>query len=603
MRFRAPAGLTILGGTMRSFERIRWVLCAGLLLASAACTRGKEKAAPTGTGPSAPVTVVVPGQSGTGTGMDSGSGSDWDEGRLPAALMQGEPRQGGEVTVRIPIEPPSLNTLVDSDWWAARMTEHNLYESLIDIDAYDEPEFKPTPELAERWEVSEDQLTYTFFLRKGVTWHDGQPFSAKDVIATFDKVQNPGTKCAHVRSFLEELESYVAIDDFTVRFKWKRPYFLTLDSFADVQIQPAHVIGKLTPAQYNEAATNPINRAPVGTGPFKFVEWQANQKIVFARNDAYWGPKAHLERLVFRPVPDETVAEQLAERGELDVFNQPGEEQWVAMAKNAKLREQFNRARAFDANYAWIGWNVSRPMFADKRLRRAMTLLIDRPGLIGKILHGLPRPTTCHFYYKAPECDPAQTPLPFDPVEGVRLLDEAGWKDSDGDGIRDKGGVPFRFTFMIPSSSVNAGRMATLMKDQFGRAGIDMAIQKVEWSAFSKRLRTHEFDACTLLWGSGPRSDPTQIWHSKSVEGGSNYIGYKNPKVDSLLEQARVSFDPAARTALYREFGAILHDEQPYTFLYIRPRLALVHAKLRGVKDTLMSWQYRDWWIEERAAR
>jgi peptide/nickel transport system substrate-binding protein len=155
---------------------------------------------------------------------------------------------------------------------------------------------------------------------------------------------------------------------------------------------------------------------------------------------------------------------------------------------------------------------------------------------------------------------------------------------------------------MIPAGSTNAARMATLMKEQFSRAGIDMAIQKVEWPAFHKRLINHEFDACTLIWGGGPRGDPTQIWHSSSISGGSNYINYRNEKVDTLLEQARVTFDPAARTKLYREFGAILHDEQPYTFLYVRPRLALVHKRLRGVKETLLFWQYRDWWLGERPA-
>ena len=150
---------------------------------------------------------------------------------------------------------------------------------------------------------------------------------------------------------------------------------------------------------------------------------------------------------------------------------------------------------------------------------------------------------------------------------------------------------------MLPASSVNAEKMATMMKEDFRRAGIDLAIQKVEWAAYSKRLREHEFDACTLIWSGDARGDPTQIWHSKSIDGGSNYISFRNGDVDRLLEKARVTFDADERNKMYRRFGAILHDEQPYTFLYVRPRLSLVSKKLHGVKETLLYWQFEDWYL------
>jgi peptide/nickel transport system substrate-binding protein len=571
-------------------------LCCALLCAG--CTRGKSKqpagAAPAA-GPQAAESNAAPANPAPA------ADDDWNVGRLPKSVLEGMPRNGGEITVRINAEPPSLNSIVDSDWLADRIAGLHVYETLTKVDPYDNPRYQHLPALAESWEVSPDNLSYTFHLRKGVKFHDGTPFTARDVIATFDKVMDETTKAAHVRSFLEELKRYEATDDFTVRFLMKRPYFLAMDSIAaGVPIQPAHVIAKLTGTQYNEAATNPLNRAPIGTGPFKFKEWQSKQRIVLERNAAYWARPPYLDRVTFRIVEDNTVALELTDRGEVDVMHRMQEDQWVN-ASSPTLRRNFNRSRFFEASYQWIGWNAAKPFFADKRVRRALTMLIDRQGVIDKLMHGIPRVTTCHFYWAGADCDPNVKPLPFDPKAADKLLSEAGWTDSNGDGVRDKGGVAFRFNFMIPAASEVAAKIGTLAKEEFSRAGIDMQIQKVEWSAFLKRLREHSFDACTLMWGGGARDDPTQIWHSKSQKGGSNYIGYHNPEADKLMEDARVTLDDAARHAMYQKLHRILYDEQPYTWMFLHAELSLVHKRIKGARETLQWWQFEDLWVDPSA--
>jgi peptide/nickel transport system substrate-binding protein len=211
----------------------------------------------------------------------------------------------------------------------------------------------------------------------------------------------------------------------------------------------------------------------------------------------------------------------------------------------------------------------------------------------------LPIATTCHFYHESGDCDPNLEPLPYDPDQAAALLDEAGWVDSNGNGVRDKDGVEFEFVFMIPASSEGAALMATKMKEDFARVGVELNLQRVEWASFTGRLREHDFDACTLLWGGGARGDPTQIWHSDSIEGGSNYISFRNERVDEIIEEARATLDIDARQTLYREFGRILHEEQPYTWLYVRPRLSLIHHRVRGVRESLQYWQYRDWWVDQ----
>lgn len=523
---------------------------------------------------------------------------DWRAGRLPPSVLHGTPRSGGQLVVGVDWEPPSLNAIVTSDWLAKRFVLTRIYQGLVTVDAADDPRYRIIPQLAERWEVSPDGRVYTFHLRPDVRWHDGEPFTARDVVATLDKVMDPQVDAASTRADFAELARYHAPDDHSVVLEWKRPYFLVLDALSDLTIQPAHVIARLGAREYNEAATNPLNRAPLGTGPFKFERWDSHSQIVLTRNPAYWGRPAYLERLVFRVVTDANVRLQLAERGELDLVQRVKTEQWTHM-DSPQLRRQFNRSLFYASKYNWIGWNLARPPFGDVRVRRALTMLVDRPGIIDKLMYGLPRPTTCHFYYASSACDPSLAPLPFDPAAAAALLDEADVRDHDGDGLRDFGPArrPFRFSMSLPSTASETARIVTKIKEDLAHSGIDMQLEKVEWSAFLQRVAAHDFDAITLNWSGDARMDPTQIFHSSSIAGGSNYIGYVNPEADRLMEQARVTVDPGARDALYRAFGALLQRDQPYTFLFVPPELDLIRRSVRGARPGLYWWSFEDLWL------
>lgn len=561
------------------------ILCALLSTATVACKRGQPNPA------ERPAQAEVKPVKSVPAVEDA-----WQAGRLPASVLAGEPQRGGELIVGIEVEPQSLNTILSSDGMAKRIANTRVYESLVRVDASDDPRYAIVPRLAERWEISADGRVYTFHLRHDVHWHDGKPFSARDVIATLDKMRDPHTLAASTRADFVELDKYVAPDPWTVVLTWKHAYFMALDAVADLMIQPAHVIGKLTAAQYNEAAKNPLNRAPLGTGPFKFVTWESQVKIVLQRNPEYWGRQAYLDRLIFRIVPDATVRLQLAERGELQLLYKVKTEQWLDMGSH-ELQAHWNRSRFYAAKYTWIGWNSQRSFFGDARVRRAMTMLVDRPGIIDKLMHGLPRATTCHFYWASYACDPSLLPLPYDPAAAGALLDEADIRDHDGDGLRDHQGKPFRFSLSVPSSASESARQAAKIKEDMGRAGIDVQIERVEWAAFLKRMNEHDFDATMLIWSGDARMDPTQIWHSSSIDGGSNFIGYRNAEVDRLIAQARVTLDDVARDALYRQFGAILHAEQPYTFLYVPAELDLLHERVHGARPSLYGWQFEDLWL------
>jgi len=527
------------------------------------------------------------------------TGDAWLDGQLPPSVLQGQPRTGGEITIQIDTDPPNLNTIIASDYWADQITTKHVSELLVTVDAYDEPRYRYKPTLAQSWEISRDGLSYTFHLRKDVRWHDGSRFSADDVIATFDKIQDTTSKAAALRSNTKEIQRYERLDDYTVHFVLKQPYFFVMDGvFASVPIQPAHVIRKMTGVAYSEAATNPLNRAPVGTGPYRFEKWENGQVISLVRNPDYWGKKPYLDRISFRIVKEESIFLELAERGEIDVLSRVRANQWIKLTKS-NLRERFHRLLFYQANYRWIGWNLRRPQFQDARVRQALTMLTDRPGIINSLLHGLAKPTQCHFYWASPACDQTLEPLPYDPVRAVELLEQAGWVDHDGDGIRDYQGRRFSFTFMVPVVSEEAARIGTKMKEDYARAGIELRLQRVEWAAFTRRLTNHDFDACTLIWSGEPRSEPTQIWSTSSINGGSNFIGFSNIEADKLMHAARSELDDDRRNEQYRKLGAILYQEQPYTWLYVRPQMELISRRLKGVRQTLMGWVLEDWWIDE----
>ncbi|HEY3449473.1 MAG TPA: ABC transporter substrate-binding protein [Myxococcales bacterium] len=571
--------------TRRRFQRLA---CTALvvLLAGAGCTRTDSKPLP------APKPAMP---------VPNGPMPDdfWLDGKLPPSARQGTPVQGGTLVVRVSNDPPHLSPhVIDPlDAIATRITQNRIYETLYRIDSNDHPRYQLVPAAAESYEESADHLTFTFKLRKGMRFHDGRPVTAKDLEATLATILDPKSPTTSVRSYYTEVKSFKAVDDLTFKVELKKPYFLFFRQIATtLPIMPKHLIEK------GEFRTNPIHRAPVGSGPWKFKSWTAMQEIVLERFEDYWGKKPYLDRIVMRIVPDHTVATQLFERGEFDLMQQIQHSTWVDMIRNPRLVEDYHRIRFFPKNYEWVGWNEQRPFFVDKRVRKAMALLFDRDSFNRSTLYNLERPTACHFYQDGEDCDPSLIPLPYDPDGAMQLLKEAGWEDHDGDGVLDKDGVKFRFTFLMPANSVFLGKLTVVLKEAYRLKGIEMDISKLEWSVFIKRTHDKDYDACSMIWTDmDVQSDPYQVWHSSQVKGGSNWVGFNNQRVDELIENARVEFDAVRRSAMYRELGRILYDEQPYMFVNIRPDLDAVKKRVKGLHPSVNWYNFDDVWIDDKA--
>lgn len=511
---------------------------------------------------------------------------------------EGGPVEGDWIIIHLNSETATLNPLLDiADAYTQQIVDGyggNIFETLLTTNRETQEE---EPWIAERWEISDDKLTYTFYLRKDATFSDGTPVTAKDALFTYEAAQNPENLTANRRSYLNDFESATLLDDYTIQYKAKQPYFLHLGVLGSMEILPAHVYGE---GDFND---HPANRAPVGSGPYRFEKWDTGQQVVLTKRDDYWGPKKPwVNQLHYKFITDDNAAFQLLRRGELDQMRLSSE-QWVRHATQSVITDQYQKYTLYSpvdgyaSTFSWTGWNAKRPYFSDKRVRQAMTMLLDRDTIAKTIYHGLVRVVTGQAFPDSPSYDKTIQPWPFDPAAAKALLDEAGWVDSNNDGIRDKDGVPFKFEWIYPSGSPEYDQLATVYKEELSKAGIDVTLRPLEWASFTDSVDKRSFDACSMAWASPVQSDPYQIWHSSQQEQGSNYVGFANAEADQIIEAARLEFDEEKRNAMYRRFHAILHDEQPYTFLFNPQRKVAISNRFQGVTPYALGFDMRDWWV------
>lgn len=484
-----------------------------------------------------------------------------------------EPVDGDWLIYHLNAEPATLNPITATDAYESRVNSGNIYETLIERN---NETLEIEPLLAESWEISEDKLTYTFKLRENVKWQDGEPFTSEDVVFSYKTIMNPKVDAPQLRAYYQEIRDVKAIDDHTVKFTYARPYFLALEFCGGMPIVPKHVFAE---GDFN---TNPAGRSPVGTGPYKFLRWTTGREIVVEKNPDYWGEKPKLNRIVFRIITDSSVSLQVLKREELDVSGLTPI-QWARQTSSKSFEENFDKLSYFTPNYSYIGWNLRRPYFSDKVVRQALTHLVNRELILQQILFDLGAVVTNPFYINSPEYDKSIEPYPYDPKKAAELLDQAGWTDSNGNGIRDKDGVEFNFEFLIPAGSETGEKIATILKEELDKTGISMDIRKIEWAVFTSRLMDRKFDAVTLAWSMGVESDPYQIWSSTQAEKGSNFVGFVNEEADKLIEAARKEFDRDKRIEMYRRFAEIVHEEQPYTFMFCNKSTVAVNKRFENV--------------------
>jgi len=507
----------------------------------------------------------------------------------PDAELGADFAPGDAIILTWTSDAQTLTPYVATDNFSRRVF-WEVMEYLVNADI-DAP-FDYVPGLARSWEVSPDGMELTFHLFPNATWSDGRPVTSEDIIFSWDLATNEKIEAATYRSYISEnVAKWEALDPLTVRFVMKQPYFDAVGICGNLlSIIPKHVYGQYDEETYNKK----ISDVCVGSGPWVLESWERNTQITLKRNENYWGPKPPLARQIIRIISNQTAELQEFKAGSIDlmapqpeVWNENINQDWFTK-RDAKAIKYYTP----QAGYQYIGYNMRKPFFADKRVRQALTMLIDRQAIIDTLRFGMGQTITGPFYIKGDQYNKDLKPWPFDPVRARAQLKECGWEDTDGDGVidRDIDGDgrrdPFEVTFLVPASGIAFyGNLQNFIQKSFQEGGIKVNLDKLEWAVFLDRLNEGNFDMTSLIWTQSPESDPYQIFHTNSIANkGSNRVGYSSPEADRIMEEARRTIDYDTRMQLWRKFGEILHEDQPYTFLFTSPTRAFLHERFRGVQ-------------------
>lgn len=447
-------------------------------------------------------------------------------------------------------------------------------------------------DLAESWDITHNGLVITFHLRKGVKWHDGKPFTAADVLYTYQVTVDPKTPTAYAGDFLLVKKAEV-LDEYTFRVTYGRPFAPALISWA-AAVMPKHLLaGK-------DITQSPLSRHPIGTGPYKFKEWVAGQKIVLVANDDYFGGRPYIDGRITRIIPDtatmflELRAQNLGMMGLTPL-------QYTRQTDNNLFKENFNKYRYLAFAYTYMGYNLKNPLFADKRARQAISYAINKEEIISGVLLGLGKPATGPYKHGTWAHNDKVKIYHYDPARARDLLKQAGWADVNGDGVLERNGKPFEFEILTNQGNETRQKCAEIIQRQLKEVGIVVKIRIVEWSAFvTNFINKRNFDAVILGWTIPLDPDAYDVWHSsKTAPEELNFVSYKNPEVDAMLEKGRGTFDQAQRKKYYDRFQEILAEDQPYTFLYVPDDLIIVSNRIRGVEPAPIGigYNFDKWYV------
>jgi len=485
---------------------------------------------------------------------------------------------GATIVAGIRTDFSGFNPVTNTSQYTDEVIKYGLFTPLVQ---YDE-NLNVVPWLAESWQ-EEGDTAVTFTLREDVTWHDGRPVTAEDVKFTYDLAKDSATASLIGSVYLDEVASAEVIDPRTIRFVFTRPHAQALEDFWWAPV-PRHLLQDVSPA---ELANAPFNRQPVGSGPYRFVEWQSNQRLVLEPNPdfpAALGGPPPARRLVFRIVPEPaTLLTELITGGvHVDIDVQP--DQAAQVEQNAQTVLQSFPGRTV----YYLGWNNQREPFTDPAVRQALTLAINRQEIVDALLSGYGEVAAGPVPPWSPLYPQEVQPLPYEPQRARQLLQQAGWSDSNGDGVLDKGGQPLSFTLMTSDRPLNRS-VVEVVQEQLRDVGVAAEIRVLEFQTMLGLHKERDFDAVFSNWvldNFQMAAAPNALFHSRfaEAEGSANRSGVADPQLDRLIEQASATTDPDQARVIWAQFYQRLGELQPFTFMFWLEELAATRAALEGVE-------------------
>lgn len=483
--------------------------------------------------------------------------------------------------------------------YTTSINSHILFRMFLHL-VEESPDFTdnpPTiePRLAESWEWSDDRLALTFHLRDDVFWTDGVPVTAEDVRFTWQAQTHPDVawEASYFKRAIRDVE---VIDDHTVRFHFTHVGPAHLLHVNEGVILPKHAWGKLPFSEWRRAGRW-FQENMVTNGPFRLESWKPGDEIVLVKNpDYYEEGLPRLDRVVVRIVPDqETLITQLLS-GAVDFGTGISPED----APRLRRSDEVELIDFWSITYIFVAWNQQNPLFDDVRVRRALTLAIDRQTMVDALWGEFAMVATSPILSTVWAHNDDLEPWPFDPQRARELLAEAGWRDADGDGVLERDGEPFRFDLLVHSGNRQRQDAAVMIQQQLGEIGVGVALDTLDFSTFVTFITEGSYDACLAGLTMSTDLNLRYLLHSDQIDSGLNYGHYSNPEVDRLIDEANRQPEALDMKPYLDRIQQIVHDEQPLTFLWQSKRLSAINRRVRGAEPNLLSPLYnlREWWIE-----
>ncbi|NBI28523.1 peptide-binding protein [Chengkuizengella marina] len=506
----------------------------------------------------------------------------------------GDPQYGGTLIMGSIGAPTLFNPLYSTDT-ASSDIEGLIYSAPVSSDTSFEVEY----DLASDIQTTEDGLTYTVTLRDDVKFHDGEQLTADDLVFTYSIPISEDYVGERASSF-EMIDTITKIDEYTVEFKLKQKDATFLPTTLSYEILPEHILKDVPIGDLGEDDFN--TKTPIGSGPFKFEEWKDGQYVKVVRNDDYFQGKPYLDAIIYKIVPDANALIAQLQAGDVDYFpGVPGSDietvkEWAPEA-GVKIESGLSLA------YTYLGYNQKNELFQDKQVRQALTHAINREAIIDGVLNGdgevanVPEsPLSWAYNSDVPVFE-------YDVNKAKQLLEEAGWTDTDGDGILDKDGK--KFTFEIKTNQGNKIRedIVVVLQQQLKEIGIEVTPNIMEWSAYIEAISAPnwDYDALVLGWALSTFPDQYDIFHSSQREEGLNFVWYSNPEADVLIEEAKQIIDRDKYKQAYGDIYKIIAEDQPYTFLYYPNTHQAMPENLEGYIFHARNDLYRthEWWLKQ----
>ncbi|MFT6398926.1 MAG: ABC-type transport system substrate-binding protein [Bradymonadia bacterium] len=519
--------------------------------------------------------------------------------------------EGGTIRRAAISDIPGLNPITQN---AADVSElyHYVQESLASRQRSDPDRW--VGDLATRIEVNDDYTEYHVWLRDDVEWHPvavdssdarfdwarvDHQLVADDFVFFLELVMNPQVEAAHLRNYYEACDGIEVISDHEFIVRWSEPQHQSISFTLSLAPLPRWLYGSDQDGRLYDASEVGLrfnehwyNNGMIGTGPYRFESWTPGGTILLSRNDEYWGDDPAPEAIEYRVIGDATARLNNLAAGQIDFINMQPTQYKNAVVEggtdgftNGSLEVETFQGTA----YRYLGWDGDGPYFGDRRVRLAMTHALDRGLLLRENMHNLGTQITGSFFVNGPDYNNELQPWPYDLERAAQLLTEAGWVDGDGDGIREKvvDGQRMNFEFGMMTYGYRPEFVAAMehYRNDLRSIGVVMNVEPCEWAVIVERMEEKDFDAYTGGWVLGWESDPYQIWHSSQADepAGSNRVGFRNAEADQIIEEARRTFDPTERSALFHRFHEIIHEEQPYTFWFSGLEIGAWRSELKNV--------------------